>query len=283
MSVIGPDICRMYKYSHSISPKDLPAQQSHIGPSTTSNRLDLTPLGTTNQQPNPSTDRTMSSSNPQPLRKTTASLYLTTFILTLITLSTTAAVCKNPTPHIFPPQSIKQPQTNTPHPQTYNLSAQYPSDTYPLAASALATIYTLSLLILTLLATRKTPTFYLTSTLLSTSFFALFIGIIYLSRSSAILPCTAGTTSASHNPYVTRCQLRQTVFWSAVMSAVGFAGSAIVGAVAFVRVKRASTSSFTMAKEGDIDAVSVAPPSYQEKDKDVEAEGEWEERVRGAV
>ena len=32
--------------------------------------------------------------NLQPLRKTTATLYLTTFILTLTTLSTTAAVSK---------------------------------------------------------------------------------------------------------------------------------------------------------------------------------------------
>lgn len=139
------------------------------------------------------------------------------------------------------------------------------------------------MLILTLLATRKTPTFHLTSTFLSTAFFALFIGIIYLSRHSAILPCTAGTTYTSHNPYVRRCQLRQTVFWSAVLSAVGFAVLGVVGVVAFVRARRAMRSSFTMAKDGDADAVSVAPPSYVEKDKDVEAEGEWEERVRGAV
>jgi hypothetical protein len=38
-----------------------------------------------------------------------------------------------------------------------------------------------------------------------------------------------------------------------------------------------------MGKNGEADAVSVAPPSYQEKDKDVEGEGEWEERVRAAV
>lgn len=179
------------------------------------------------------------------------------------------------------------PKLTLPKPQTYNLSAQYPSDTYPLAASALATIYTLSLLILTLLTTRKTPTFHLASTLLSTAFTALFIGIICLSRSSAILPCTAGTTSASHNPYVTRCQLRQTVFWSAVLAAVGFGALAVVGAVAFFRARRAMASSVprssAMGTDGDADDVFVAPPSYAEKDKDVEAEGEWEERVRGAV
>ncbi|GAB7326357.1 hypothetical protein MBLNU13_g10393t1 [Cladosporium sp. NU13] len=187
--------------------------------------------------------------NPQPLRKTTATLYLTTFVLALITLSTTAA--------------------------TYDLTPQYPSDTYPLVASALATTYTLSLLILTLLATRKTPTFHLSSTLLSTSFFALFIGIIYVSRSSALLPCTAGTTSNAHNPYVRTCQLRQTVFWSAVLAAVGFAVLAVVGAVGYVRAKQTSSSSLVFARGGDeADAVSVAPPSYQEKDKDVEAEGE---------
>jgi hypothetical protein len=53
--------------------------------------------------------------------------------------------------------------------------------------------------------------------------------------------------------------------------------------VAYVKTKRMARSSFTMAKEGDADAVSVAPPSYQEKDKDVEGAGEWEERVSGAV
>ena len=215
--------------------------------------------------------------NPQPLRKTTATLYLTTFILTLTTLSTTAAVRK--TSH---PQSPSKP-TLTPPPQTYNLSAQYPSDTSPLAASALATTYTLSLLILTLLPTRKTPTFHLISTLLSTAFTALSLGIIYLSRFSALLPCTAGTTSTSHNPYVTKCQLRQTVFWSAVLAAVGFVALAVVGGVAFVRARRATSPSFMTTKDGEADAVSVAPPSYVEKDKDVEAEGEWEERVRSAV
>lgn len=68
-----------------------------------------------------------------------------------------------------------------------------------------------------------------------------------------------------------------------MLGAVGFAVLAVVGAVAYVKTKRVARSSFTMAKNGEADAVSVAPPSYQEKDKDVEGEGEWEERVRSDV
>ena len=58
---------------------------------------------------------------------------------------------------------------------------------------------------------------------------------------------------------------------------------AVVGGVAFVRARRAMYSSFVTTKNGEADAVSVAPPSYVEKDKDFEAEGEWGERVRSAV
>jgi hypothetical protein len=77
--------------------------------------------------------------------------------------------------------------------------------------------------------------------------------------------------------------LRQTVFWSAVLAAVGLTALAVVGGVAYVRKeKTASSSVFARGVDG-ADAVSIAPPSYQEKDKDIEAEGEWEERVRGAV
>lgn len=89
-----------------------------------------------------------------------------------------------------------------------------------------------------------------------------------------------------HNPHVTRCQLRQTVFWSAVLGAVGFAVLAVVGGVGFVRARRAGSSYAEddgFAKGVEADGVSVAPPSYAEKDGDVEAEGQWEERVRGAV
>lgn len=230
----------------------------------------------------------MSPSKPnhsQPFRKTTATISLLTFILTLTTLITTSLVRRTHPPE--PPNSIP-PQFNTPIPQTYHISAQYPADTFPLAASALATIYTLSLLVLTLLPTRKKPAFHLSAALFSTSFLALFLGIIYLSNSSALLPCTAGTTPTFHNPYVTRCQLRQTVFWSAVLGAVGFAVLAVVGGLGFVRARRARGEGFDMrtttaAKDGDVDSVSVAPPSYAEKDGDVEAEGKWEERVRGAV
>lgn len=57
---------------------------------------------------------------------------------------------------------------------------------------------------------------------------------------------------------------------------------AVVGGVAFVRARRAM-SPFVTTKNGEADAVSVAPPSYVEKDKDVEAEGEWGERVRSAI
>jgi hypothetical protein len=71
------------------------------------------------------------------------------------------------------------------------------------------------------------------------------------------------------------------------LGAVGFAVLAVVTAMAFVRARRAMASSMprssAMGKNGEADAVSVAPPSYQEKDKDVEGEGEWEERVRAAV
>lgn len=60
-----------------------------------------------------------------------------------------------------------------------------------------------------------------------------------------------------------------------------------MGGVGFVRARRAvGSSSFattTTTKDSEVDAVSVAPPSYQEKDKDVEGGGEWEERVRAAV
>lgn len=101
MSVIQSTVCRMYKYSHAISPNYLPAQQSHIGSSTASNRFDLTPLATTYQHTSNPINQTMSSINPQPLRKTTATLYLTTFILTLTNLSTAAAVRKPP-PLIVP-------------------------------------------------------------------------------------------------------------------------------------------------------------------------------------
>lgn len=75
------------------------------------------------------------------------------------------------------------------------------------------------------------------------------------------------------------------MFWSAVLAAVLFAALAVVGGVLVVRARRAVGSSFatTTTKEGDVDAVSVAPPSYAEKDGDVEGEGEWQERVRGAV
>lgn len=82
--------------------------------------------------------------------------------------------------------------------------------------------------------------------------------------------------------------MRQTVFWSAVLGAVGFAVLAVLGMVMFVRARRTRGSGFDMrtataTKGGDVDSVSVAPPSYAEKDGDVEREGEWEERVRGAV
>jgi hypothetical protein len=73
----------------------------------------------------------------QHLRKTTAALSILTFILTLTTLSTTAAVriVHHPKPPIHP--SIHRPKL-TPT-QTYNLTPQYPWDTYPLATSTLAT------------------------------------------------------------------------------------------------------------------------------------------------
>lgn len=91
-----------------------------------------------------------------------------------------------------------------------------------------------------------------------------------------------------HNAYVTRCQQRQTVFWSAVSGAVGFAVLGVLGTVMFVRARRIRGEGFDMtastaSKDGDMDSVSVAPPSYTEKDGDVEREGDWDERVRGAV
>jgi hypothetical protein len=66
----------------------------------------------------------------------------------------------------------------------------------------------------------------------------------------------------------------------------------VVGGVRYVGARRVGSypggfegyvQGGSRANGGEADAVSVAPPSYQEKDKDVEGEGEWEERVRAAV
>lgn len=70
-----------------------------------------------------------------------------------------------------------------------------------------------------------------------------------------------------------------------MLGAVGFVGLAVLGGVGFVKARRAgSYFEDDRAARGDGgDVGSFAPPSYQEKDKDVEREGEWEERVRVAV
>ena len=67
-----------------------------------------------------------------------------------------------------------------------------------------------------------------------------------------------------------------------MLSAVGFAALAVVDGVAYVTAKKSAIS--VLARGGDeADALSVAPPSYREKDEDVEAEGEWDEGMRGGI
>lgn len=65
-----------------------------------------------------------------------------------------------------------------------------------------------------------------------------------------------------------------------MLAGVGFAVLAVLGVVMYRRAKRSVSS---VSKGGEADASSVKPPSYQEKEGYVEGEGEWEERVRGAV
>lgn len=99
MSVIRSNVCRIYKYSRHIPSMYLATHRATLDPA-----LPQTDSISHDSPPNPvnqSTNDTMSPSNPQPLRKTSAFLYLTTFILTLTTLSTTAAV-RNP-PILKPP------------------------------------------------------------------------------------------------------------------------------------------------------------------------------------
>lgn len=76
-----------------------------------------------------------------------------------------------------------------------------------------------------------------------------------------------------------------------MLGAVGFAALAVLGGVLVLRGRRVASYSgdFVRHEDGsrgrsdEGDAVSVAPPSYAEKEGDVEAEGEWEERRGGAV
>lgn len=98
----------------------------------------------------------------------------------------------------------------------------------------------------------------------------------YLHRSSAVLPCTAGQTPNSRNPYITRCQLRQTLFWSAVLAAALFAINAVLAGMLLRQAKRETERERGSERAGghiggDADADSLTPPpTYREKDGEAE-------------
>jgi hypothetical protein len=92
------------------------------------------------------------------------------------------------------------------------------------------------------------------------------IALAYLRRRSALLPCTAG--DIGNNPYVASCQLRQAVFWSAVVAAVMFVGCAGVAGFLYRVAKRERDAAYAGGYAVEIGG-----------GKDVEGEVEWSERV----
>lgn len=95
-----------------------------------------------------------------------------------------------------------------------------------------------------------------------------------LRHSSALLPCTAGYVG--DNPYVVNCQLRQAVFWSAVLAAVAFLGCAVVGGLLWRVARRERVVATSCGADVDLGADGFSIVGK----KDVEGEAEWSERVR---
>jgi hypothetical protein len=99
------------------------------------------------------------------------------------------------------------------------------------------------------------------------------IAVAYLRRRSALLSCTAG--DIGNNPYVFSCQLRQAVFWSAVVAAVAFVGCAGVAGLLYRVAKREKEAAYAGGNAVEIGDYAVEIGGA----KDVEGEVEWSERV----